>query len=55
MVECIIVIGKGIPSHKHAIFLSFITILFALNIHRYQISVSVGVLLHPCLKKALFK
>ena len=54
IVACIIVIGKGIPPHKHANFLSFI-IIFALNIHSDHKQVSVGVLLHPCLKKALFK
>ena len=54
IVECIIVIGKGIPPHKYANFF-FYHYLFALDIHRDHIQVSFGVLLHRCLKKALFK
>ena len=53
IVACILVIGKGIPPNKHAIFLSFINI-FALDIHRVHKLVFVDVLLHPCFKKALF-
>ena len=53
--ECIIVIWKGSPPHKHANFCLLSLTFFALNIHRDHIQVSVGVLLHPCLKKAFFK
>ena len=55
IVECIIVIGNVIPPRKHAYFCLLSFLFFALNIHRDHILVSVGVYLHPCLKKALFK
>ena len=48
-VECVFVIGKGIPPHKYANFC--ILLFFALNIHRDHIQVSFGVLLHPCFKR----
>ena len=54
IVECIIVIGKGIPPHTNANFCLLSLFFFALNIHRDHIQVYVGVLLHPCLKKAFF-
>ena len=54
IVECIIFIGKLI-SHKGMLFFVFYHYLFTLNIYRDHIQVSVGVLLHPYLKKALFK
>ena len=54
IVKCIFVIGKGIPSHKHANFV-FYHYFFALNVHRDHVQVSVGILLHPCVKRALFK
>ena len=41
--------GKGIPSIKHA-NICFISLFFALNIHRVHIKVSDDVLLHPCFK-----
>ena len=54
IVEYIIVIGKGIPPISMLIFV-FYHYFLALNIHRDHIQVSVGVLLQPCLKRALFK
>ena len=55
IVEFIINIGKGIQPHKHANFCLLSLFFLALYIHRDHIQVSVGVLLQPCLKKALFK
>ena len=43
IVECITVIGKGIPPHKPANF-CLLSLFFALNIHRDHIQFSVGVL-----------
>ena len=54
IVEFIIVIGKGISPHKHINF-CLLSLFLALNIHRDHIQVSVGVLLQPCLRKALFE
>ena len=54
IVDCIIFIGKWILSEKHAHCFSFI-IIFALDIHRVHIQVSVYVLSHPYCEKAPFK
>ena len=48
IVECIIVIGKGIPPNKPANFCLF-QFFFALITHRVPIQASVDVLLNPCL------
>ena len=54
IVECIIFIGKEIRPKKHA-NICFLSLFFALNIHRVHIQVFVNVLLHSCFEKALFK
>ena len=54
IVECITFIGKVILPNKHAHF-CLLSLLFALNIHRVYIQVSVDILLHPCFEKTLFK
>ena len=56
IIECIIVIGKGIrPISMLILSYHIVSLVFTLNIRRGHIQVSVGVLLHPCLKKALLK
>ena len=52
IVECIIVIGKVIPPHKHAIF-CLLSLFLCLNIHRVPIQVSVGVF-SPMFEKGTF-
>ena len=46
-------LGKGFRPISMLIFVFYH--FFALNIHRDHIQVSVGVLLHPCFKKAFFR
>ena len=49
-----LLLGKGFRRIGIPIFV-FYHYFLALNIHRDHIQVSVGVLLQPCLKMALFK
>ena len=52
LLSVLLLLGKGFRPISMLIFVFY---LFALDIHRDHIQVSFGVLLHPCLKKALFK
>ena len=54
LLSVLLLLGKGFRHISMLIFV-FYHYCFALNSHRYHIQVSVGVLLHPRLKKALFK
>ena len=54
LLSVLLLLGKGFRPISMLIFV-FYHYLFALDNHRDHIQVSFGVLLHPCLKKALFK
>ena len=54
LLSVLLLLGKGFRPISMLIFV-FCHYLFALNNHRDHIQVSVGVLLHPYLKKTLFK
>ena len=54
LLSVLLLLGKGFRPISMLIFV-FYHYFFALNIHRDHIQVSVGVLLHPCLKRALFE
>ena len=54
LLNVLFLLGKGFRPISMLIVV-FYLFFFALNIHRDHIQVSVGVLLHPYLKKAFFK
>ena len=54
LLSVLLLLGKEFRLNKHANF-CLLSLFIALTIQRDHIQVSVGVLLHPCLKEALFK
>ena len=56
LLSVLLLLGKGFrPISMLILSYHIVSLVFALNIRRDHIQVSVGVLLHPCLKKALLK
>ena len=54
LLSVLFLLGKGFRPISMLIF-CLLSFFVALNIHRDHIEVSVGVLLHPCLKKVFFR